>query len=221
VLSSRTAGCNLTCRLCQNWITSKSRDADPLAERDLLAILGDAERMRYYPTPYSREGHQELRTLPKHPAFNLDDALAKLSNDDALELGQRAARSAVAPLAWRVLVGETLDTTQVAQLLGVSRQAIAKRVRTLSLLGLPGRGITHFPVWQFDLDRSQVKPSVKEILSAFAEALESFDPVVASWARSPQGEDLEGLTPEERLQKGLKEDVLVEAAKSAAAALAK
>jgi pyruvate formate lyase activating enzyme len=33
VLSFGTAGCNLTCRYCQNWETSKSREFDRLADR--------------------------------------------------------------------------------------------------------------------------------------------------------------------------------------------
>jgi pyruvate formate lyase activating enzyme len=33
VLSFGTAGCNLTCRFCQNWDTSKSREFDTLAAR--------------------------------------------------------------------------------------------------------------------------------------------------------------------------------------------
>ncbi|HIM56858.1 MAG TPA: AmmeMemoRadiSam system radical SAM enzyme [Candidatus Latescibacteria bacterium] len=33
ILSFGTAGCNLTCRFCQNWDISKSRDTDTLADR--------------------------------------------------------------------------------------------------------------------------------------------------------------------------------------------
>ena len=32
VLSFGTAGCNLTCRFCQNWDISKSREIDTLAD---------------------------------------------------------------------------------------------------------------------------------------------------------------------------------------------
>ena len=34
VLSFGTAGCNLTCKFCQNWDISKSRETDTLAESD-------------------------------------------------------------------------------------------------------------------------------------------------------------------------------------------
>jgi pyruvate formate lyase activating enzyme len=42
VLSFGTAGCNLTCRYCQNWDISKSRDIDTLADAALPADLAAA-----------------------------------------------------------------------------------------------------------------------------------------------------------------------------------
>ncbi len=46
VLSFGTAGCNLTCKFCQNWDISKSRETDTLAERaDPEWIARAAERL--------------------------------------------------------------------------------------------------------------------------------------------------------------------------------
>ncbi len=42
VLSFGTAGCNLTCRFCQNWDISKSREVDTLCEQATPAIIAEA-----------------------------------------------------------------------------------------------------------------------------------------------------------------------------------
>lgn len=157
--------------------------------------------------------------LESQPEFG--EALAVLGDHDAEELGRRAARAALAPLRWRAVAGEVLDTTQVCELLQISRQAIAKRVRHHSLLAIPGQRTTYFPTWQFDLDRSLVRPVVKDVLRIFNEALGSVDPlVVVSWSRSPQHDELEGLNPQEWIEKGGSVDAVILAAKRAAAALA-
>lgn len=44
VLSFGTAGCNLTCRFCQNWDISKSRDIDTLASAAMPQTIADAAR---------------------------------------------------------------------------------------------------------------------------------------------------------------------------------
>ncbi len=42
VLSFGTAGCNLTCKFCQNWDISKSRDVDTLADEASPQAIADA-----------------------------------------------------------------------------------------------------------------------------------------------------------------------------------
>lgn len=42
VLSFGTAGCNLTCKFCQNWDISKSRDVDTLADEASPEAIADA-----------------------------------------------------------------------------------------------------------------------------------------------------------------------------------
>jgi len=44
VLSFGTAGCNLTCRFCQNWDISKSREVDTLADAASPRRIADAAR---------------------------------------------------------------------------------------------------------------------------------------------------------------------------------
>lgn len=147
--------------------------------------------------------------------------LGQLSDGEAMNLGREAARRALAPLVWRAVVGDVLDTTQITELLAVSRQAVAKRVRHHSLLGIPGRGLTYFPTWQFDLDRREVRPCVKDVLEIFAEALGHVDPLlIVSWSRSPQQDELEGLTPQEWISKGESDEAIRLSARRAAAALA-
>lgn len=71
-------------------------------------------------------------------------------------------------------------TPQVAEFLGISRQAINKRVRSRKMLGYPGDGATVFPVWQFDLENRRVRPEVPEFLAAFDEAVEPH--AIAQWS---------------------------------------
>jgi hypothetical protein len=152
---------------------------------------------------------------------HLSEMLASLADDDAEELGRQAARTVLAPLQWRAVADDVFDTTQVCELLGISRQAVAKRVRHRSLLAIPGRRTTYFPTWQFDLDRGIVRPVVKDLLRIFDESLGTADPlVIASWSNSSQHDELKGLSPQEWIQKDGSDKALALAAERAAAALA-
>ena len=180
----------------------------------MIGAMGDALK-------WIEEGfEQELGAIVRGRLQNTT-GLQLLADDEALEMGRRGAREALAPLLWKTLAGETLDTTQVGGLLDITRQAINKRVKNGTLLALPGKSTTHFPVWQFDLDRSEVRTVVKDVLQIFASALGELDPyVVTSWATSPQHEELEGLSPQDWLIKGADEEMLKLSAERAAAALA-
>lgn len=50
----------------------------------------------------------------------------------------------------RKLLADTLSASQVAQLLGTSRQTPHDRVKSGTLLAVLDRGVWHFPPWQFD-----------------------------------------------------------------------
>lgn len=145
-----------------------------------------------------RQGFEErlLGLVGRH-----EDTISTMSIDDARELGARGAEAAVAPLLWAAALGDRWSTTTVTEFLHVTRQALHKRVINGSVLGVPGRGTTWFPVWQFDLEAHQVRPVVAEIIAAFREELGAVDPLlIASWATSDQPEF--GMSPDEWLAAG-------------------
>jgi hypothetical protein len=135
------------------------------------------------------EGFKEgLQELPPDFVIHLSAAAAR-------EAGRRAARAAIAPLIWSARLGQTLNTTEVTEHLGVSRQALAKRQTFGSILGLPGRGTTLYPVWQFTPTLDQVRPEVRQILKTFVAETGSLDVyAVAAWMTTASDE-LNGLSP--------------------------
>lgn len=156
-----------------------------------------------------------VRNLPK-------EVLAELPPGAAFQLGLKAARAAVAPLIWTRAVGYCLETAEATQVLGISRQALSKRVANGSLLGFPRRGTTAFPAWQFNLafDGGTIWPEVREILSIFVEEVGRLDPyAIAAWAATPS-EDLGGLSPADWLAKGGRQEPLFQAARRTAGRLA-
>jgi hypothetical protein len=129
------------------------------------------------------------------------ELLAQLDYDEARRLGAQGADATVAPLLWAAAVGEKWPTTTVTEFLRMTRQALHKRVVNGTVLGLPGRGTTWFPVWQFDLAAHQVRPVVADIIAAFHDEVGPIDPfVVASWATTDQPEL--GMSPEEWMAAG-------------------
>jgi len=150
------------------------------------------------------------------------DLLDDLGYEEARRYGHEAAASAVAPVVWAEIVGERWDTSTTAEFLGVSRQALHDRLKRGTLLGLPGRGTTWFPTWQFDLTAHAVRPVVARILAAFAETLgQKPDPLmVASWASGPKA-GLDGLAPVDWIAApGRDDQALVAMARRSAAQLA-
>jgi hypothetical protein len=126
----------------------------------------------------------------------------ELSNEELIELGRRAASYAVAPLLCSTDIGDRWDARRVTEFLDVSRQAVYKRVRTGSLLGLPGSGTTWFPVWQFDPDRRVVRRVVASIITQFRAADPDLDPlVIAAWVTAPHPQ-LDGASPADEIRRG-------------------
>ncbi len=148
--------------------------------------------------------------------------LGKLDDEEAVRLGRRAATQVLAAARWSRIVGDRLDTTQVSRLLGITRQALAKRQSTGSLLGLPGDGTTWYPTWQFDTNEARIRPEVRDLIGAFRDRLDDVDPLaIAAWAATPQDEDLAGETPAQWLRAGRDPDQLRDAAERAASRLSR
>lgn len=149
------------------------------------------------------------------------DLVAKFEPEEARRLGAAAAGEIVAAARWSQVVGDRIDTTTATQLFGVTRQALAKRQAAGSILGIPGNGTTWYPTWQLDPVSGEIRAEVREIIGAFRDRLDDFDPlIVAAWATTPQYEDLDGHSPEQWIRLGLDRQRLRIAAERAAARLA-
>ena len=158
------------------------------------------------------------KELARH--VEIDEQPPGLSEEELFELGQRAARMTLAPLVWSTKVGDRWDVRRVAEFLDVSRQAVYKRLRTGSLLGLPGSGTTWFPVWQFDLEHHVVRHVVAPLIEAFRRADPDVDPlVIAAWA-TKQSPSLGSSIPAEVVAEGGQDDRVILAAARAARGLA-
>lgn len=132
-----------------------------------------------------------------------------------------ATETAVASAAWSAAVGERYDTAQVCAMLGVTRQALSKQLRSGTLIGLRGRATTWFPAWQFDSGSRSVRAVVAEVVAAFRDCLGDADPhIVAAWATAPQHEDLDGCTPSVWIAGGRDRWAVVRSAEQAALRLA-
>jgi hypothetical protein len=146
--------------------------------------------------------------------------LSNMTDEEALELGCQGARAALAPLIWSAAVGDRWDVRRATEFLGISRQALYKRLRNGSALGIPGRGTTWFPVWQFDPRQQIVRAVTGSIVRAFREADAEIDPlVIAAWARN-ENRLLEGKSPAIWLAEAGSDDAVVLAARRAAQGLA-
>jgi hypothetical protein len=107
----------------------------------------------------------------------------------------------------RQLLKGALTSSQVAQLLGTSRQTPHDRVKARTLLGISDNGALRFPSWQFDPEGPD---GVIEGLPDVLKTLQVSDLAKLSWlVRS--NPFLEGLTPVQALKQGQKERVVQEA----------
>lgn len=104
----------------------------------------------------------------------------------------------------RELLADALTATQVAELLGTSRQTPHDRVRSGSLLAVLDRGQLRFPRWQFD---PRGPDGVVAGLPSVIRALEVSPLAKVSWLTRPNPY-LEERTPLEALRDGDLERVL-------------
>lgn len=136
--------------------------------------------------------------------FTAPEVLEVLAPDDPL-----AAARLKGVLVKRELLyedGQPFKSDQVAQLLGISRQAVDKRRSKGQLLAVSlGRRGYFYPVWQFR--DSQVLAGLDKVLTA----LKEYDPWTQLMFMKTGDIRLDGATPKERLLSG-DVDAVVEAA---------
>ncbi len=108
----------------------------------------------------------------------------------------------------RELLSNCVTTTQVAKLLGTSRQTPHDRVKNQSLLAVRDNGQWKFPIWQFDPQGADgVIDGLPEVLKNLSINSEF---AKLNWFMRPNTV-LDGLTPLEALKQGLKTRVIAEA----------
>jgi hypothetical protein len=108
----------------------------------------------------------------------------------------------------RQLLDAAFSATQVAELLGTSRQTPHDRVNSQTLLALRENGKLYFPAWQFD---PAGPDGVIDGLPAVLKALAMSDYAKLNWL-TRANPYLDGQTPVQALKAGQKERVLAEAA---------
>lgn len=108
----------------------------------------------------------------------------------------------------RELFSNCFTTTQVAKLLGTSRQTPHDRVKNKSLLAVRDNGQWKFPLWQFNPEGADgVIDGLPEVLKNLSISSEF---AKLNWFMRPNTV-LDGLTPVEALKRGLKTRVIAEA----------
>lgn len=109
---------------------------------------------------------------------------------------ERLLQEATDDEAWSDQLGPAYTTKQVASLLGITKQAVAKRAGLLRVVQRDGR--TVYPVVQFD--GSGVVPGVQQVVLELTPHVA--DPLtIAAWLTSPQ-EALDQRTPLRALRRG-------------------
>lgn len=162
-----------------------------LAVRLLSAVNGLLERMDERALKDAGTGSDDVEAL-----------IAALTSPAGSALGERDLAQLRGVLINRELLaaeGGTVGPNEVAQLLAMSRQAVAQRVaRNRLLVVAPSGGRQRFPVWQFA--QSGVLPGLEGTLAILAEG--EVDP----WARLlfflTEQDDLAGPRPLDALRLG-------------------
>jgi hypothetical protein len=124
-----------------------------------------------------------------------EGALAGAGQDEAAELGRRAALLVNGATSWRGHLGELFDLRRVMGLLGVTtRQAVYDLVARHRLLGLRrAGGSMAFPAFQFDPATGRPYEVLADLLSAFSSAgVDAY--TIATWLATGQ-EELGGRPP--------------------------
>jgi len=144
---------------------------------------------------------------------------ARMSGRELAAIGELAGRSARGRIVLAQAVAGALTAEQVAPLLGVdSTQAVYQRARRFGLLAIDHEGRKVFPAWQFDPDRSEIRPAVSQVLRIWRPAGVTALTVV-SWFTTAQVE-LDGARPIDLVDDPIASRRLLLAARYAAAPFA-
>lgn len=122
----------------------------------------------------------------------LDDALwGSTPTDQELALARRASYATLAG-AMHEALSDTLTRDQAAERLGITPQAVSKRLTSGGLIALRRGRVNRLPTWQFYEDT--VLPGLKQVISTYPGGALS----LTIWATSPSP-DLDGATPAQTL----------------------
>ena len=118
-----------------------------------------------------------------------DALLAARTGGELRELAGRISSVLPQESAVAGAVGPVYETADLVSWLGISRQALHKRVQRHDLLAMKtSDGHTIYPAWQFTTD-GKVRPGVAEAVKALAPAMDDWTRTLWFAGRSP---DLEG-----------------------------
>ncbi len=143
-------------------------------------------------------------------------AAPELADADPTLLAERMIASIPTRHVYDALVGPFYDTTGLRNWLGLTRQALASRVRAGSLLACPTQdNQLVYPAWQFRADGSTV-PHLAEVIKILRRSASS-PWTIATWLRSPDSQSTDGLDAVSWLNAGGDVQVIIEAARDDAA----
>jgi len=161
----------------------------PLTPRELAAELATRE------APATLIGAFDAalsRSAAADETDQLDEALwGGMPTDQELALARRASYATLAG-AMRQALSDTLTREQAAERLGITPQAVSKRLASGGLVALRRGRVNRLPAWQFYEDT--VLPGLKQVISTYPGGALS----LTIWATSPSP-DLDGATPAQTL----------------------
>jgi hypothetical protein len=161
----------------------------PLTPRELAAELAAQE------APATLIGAFDAalsRSAATDETDQLDEALwGSPPTDEELALARRVNYTTFAD-AMHDALSDALSRDQAAERLGITPQAVSKRVASGGLLAIRRGRLNRLPAWQFYEDT--VLPGLKQVISTYPGGALS----LTIWATSPSP-DLDGATPAQRL----------------------